>query len=209
MVCCPHPAAGPSLQAYEGLETAKKLRQEYLFIPAKVGGAGKHNPRQAQHASARHGTASAEEQKLTHLLQPALPPQYLLLTVWSQLISCLPTLLCTSPPLPACCVSPQVKEVYLAFLLEQLAELKCRSAIVFVGTCKVGWAAAGEGRGACLRGYVPRLSFLGRAREALAWVFARQVLHPQLRPTLPSLHTSLLPLAILVSAGLPPAVGGS
>ncbi|KAL4421690.1 hypothetical protein ABPG77_010634 [Micractinium sp. CCAP 211/92] len=51
-------------QAYEGLQTAKKLRQEYLFIPAKV------------------------------------------------------------------------KEVYLAFLLERLDELKCRSAIIFTGTCK-------------------------------------------------------------------------
>lgn len=51
-------------QAYEGLQTAKKLRQEYLFIPAKV------------------------------------------------------------------------KEVYLAFLLEQLEGLKCRSAIIFTGTCK-------------------------------------------------------------------------
>lgn len=30
----------------------------------------------------------------------------------------------------------QVKEVYLAHLLGQLEELKCRSAIIFTGTCK-------------------------------------------------------------------------
>ncbi len=52
------------LQAYEGLETVEKLREEYIFIPAKV------------------------------------------------------------------------KEVYLYHVLSNLAELKIRSAMVFVGTCK-------------------------------------------------------------------------
>ena len=52
-------------QAYEGLQTADRLRQEYLFIPAKV------------------------------------------------------------------------KDVYLVHLLGLLEELECRSAIIFVGTCKV------------------------------------------------------------------------
>lgn len=51
-------------QAYEGLQTVQKLKQEYLFIPSKV------------------------------------------------------------------------KEVYLVNLLQQLEELKCRSAIIFNGTCK-------------------------------------------------------------------------
>ena len=71
-------------QAYEGLQTADRLRQEYLFIPAKV------------------------------------------------------------------------KEVYLVHLLGLLEELKCRSAIIFVGTCKVGacvlvhvWVWMGVG-GLCL-----------------------------------------------------------
>ena len=52
------------MQAYEGLETVEKLREEYIFIPAKV------------------------------------------------------------------------KEVYLFHVLSNLAELKVRSAIIFVGTCK-------------------------------------------------------------------------
>lgn len=53
-----------SMQAYEGLETVKKLREDYIFIPARV------------------------------------------------------------------------KEVYLFYMLSSLEELKLRSAIVFVGTCK-------------------------------------------------------------------------
>lgn len=52
------------LQAYEGLETVEKLREEYIFIPAKV------------------------------------------------------------------------KEVYLFHILSNLEDLKIRSAMVFVGTCK-------------------------------------------------------------------------
>jgi hypothetical protein len=34
--CCVHCSPHLLLQAYEGLQTAEKLRQQYLFLPAKV-----------------------------------------------------------------------------------------------------------------------------------------------------------------------------